>query len=766
MLTEKLKQSTNSGGSQAKDSDIVEIHEQPPGTLLWIKYQLIAEATTISCDELSNGKIKSVDRHGSVWRNRWEQDHSPGFPWSTDVLFREDAAFLQDKARRTQRLIRAAFKALTEDFVKAEQYWRIESSQDADLQIDGAKFFLVRGDIARRDPGLNSMFTGQQVKHARRAVKRTHRVNTQLLHSVVGFFLFPPRELFHVFREAYRCCCRACGNSGSKETKSTAATKTILEYIFRRQRQFPRIQMLLVTGIGWIGCMLPIFTYVLSEDSHTHMHGIEIFVNTTYYLWATLCIATVVSSNVRGVRGDVTYSRAALKAEISSKSCSLTKIIDGITVTTSAMAIVQMVCRKHLGEDEEEEEEEDEEEEAMDLSASLLKWFWRQDSPAAVLPWLADQMQHDDELSVMSDGQLNRMLVFEFQTKDPPRDKNDWKFNLNIAMQGIQSELDLGRPNWKGRLFVAVLALLHGMLGLLHRTAFREQPAFGEGILDAAAAIGEIVCTTASSYVVYSFLFDIGLKWWMVFKFFKQTHSVIIVEEAIRDKLPCYMDLRASGNLESWWSARCYLLEECESLCFAHKDQLPIGVAVVVCGGMSLNALTNYFSDESEVTFNESPGILITLYNLIVVGLLLMVAMLALEKLNMETSVLLRKMNKVSVELGKALEGSVYARLSEDERHKWLGDVRKELGVRAARGAEARSTVSTEHRVRQGATDRGFQGAHLNPLGLFLEPPGPLLTHLHTVCMAHSERLEAERTCFPQACGTPRTTSACWTSTR
>ena len=44
----------------------------------------------------------------------------------------------------------------------------------------------------------------------------------------------------------------------------------------------------------------------------------------------------------------------------------------------------------------------------------------------------------------------------------------------------------------------------------------------------------------------------------------------------------------------------------------------------------------------------------------------------------------------------------------------------------------------------------------MNPLGLFLEPPGPLLTHLHTVYMAYSERLPtrlnplAERACCSQ----------------
>jgi hypothetical protein len=45
----------------------------------------------------------------------------------------------------------------------------------------------------------------------------------------------------------------------------------------------------------------------------------------------------------------------------------------------------------------------------------------------------------------------------------------------------------------------------------------------------------------------------------------------------------------------------------------------------------------------------------------------------------------------------------------------------------------------------------------LNPLGLFLEPPVPLLTHPHTVYMACSECLPthlnplAERACFSQA---------------
>ena len=45
----------------------------------------------------------------------------------------------------------------------------------------------------------------------------------------------------------------------------------------------------------------------------------------------------------------------------------------------------------------------------------------------------------------------------------------------------------------------------------------------------------------------------------MVHRFLRQTHSTIIVEEAITDKLPCYMDLRHRGNLDAWYSARKHL---------------------------------------------------------------------------------------------------------------------------------------------------------------------------------------------------------------
>ena len=79
-----------------------------------------------------------------------------------------------------------------------------------------------------------------------------------------------------------------------------------------------------------------------------------------------------------------------------------------------------------------------------------------------------------------------------------------------------------------------------------------------------------------------------------------------------------------------------------------------------MCAGLSVNALTTYFADAGSVDFSAAPGILISLFNLVVIGVLLLIPLMALEKINMETSVLLRKMNQVAVELGKSLEERKY----------------------------------------------------------------------------------------------------------
>ena len=709
-LADKLKNSHGTRKEEKQAGVAIELGQQPHGTLLWMKYKLVTKRTVISCVEPEGHASKVSQRSGLVWNNSWERDLSPDFPFSTGLVYRDELDFLEEKARRTQRLVRAAYKALRDDHNQKERYWDVDEG-DTDLLIDGAKFFLIRGDIARRDPGLNSMFTGKQVKHASKAVQRQMRVNTDALKSILGFFLLPLPELFRMLGVC-RCCSRKQAEEEEDNLSSSynVASRSILTYLFRTQRRTPRVSVVVATIVVWLCCLVPLCAYSMWDETKAGVHGIEIFVNTSYYMWAMLCMASVVASEIRGVPGRISYKQASLKSEIASKPSSLTKISDGMPITASAMAIVQMVCRQHQGDDEDEDEEEGEEEEAgMDFSSKLLKLFWQQDDATVSLPWLQGQMQHDEELSAMSHAQLNRLLVFEFQLKDPPRDKNDWIYNLNISVQGVQSKIDLGRPKTKAKVTVVVLALMHGSLGLLHRTAFRQLPALGDDIVESASAVGVCICTTVASYIVYSVLLQTGLKWWMVHLFLKQTHSAIVVEEAITAHLPCYLDLRSPGNLDSWYCARQYVQEETNASCFAHKDQLPIAVAMVMCAGLSVNALTTYFDAGAPVDFFGAPGILISLFNLVVIGVLLMIALMALEKINMETSVLLRKMNQVAVELGKSLEENVYERMSAEERTRAAANARAKVQLAAKAGTAEQmharvaemDTVITELQVRE-----------------------------------------------------------------
>lgn len=669
-LADKLK-NAHQDSKEEKEADVAnEINKQPQGSLLWMKYKLVKRGTSVSFVEPGDDKSRLQKCPGYAWKNIWERDMSPDFPLSNGIVYREDIDFLEDKSRRTQRLVRAANEALDEDYLQNKKSVGFNvANEDEDVLIDGAKFFLLRGEIAKRDPGLNSMFTGKQVKHASKAVQRQLRVDTAALQSILAYFLLPPRAFFQLLGDMKRNCCARRKHAAVDASSYNVATRSIMTYMFRTEKWSPRTRVMLCTMTLWLCCIVPLCVYFVWQSTKTSIHGIEIFVNTSYYLWAVLCISTVVASDVRGIPGHVSYKQASLKAEIASKPCSMTKISDGMPLTTSAMAIVQMVCRQHQGDDEEDEEEEGEEEEAgMDFSSKLLRLFWKQDSASDSLPWLQCQMQHDELLSSMSKAQLNRMLVFEFQLKDPPRDMNDSLFNLNIAVQGVQSKIDTGRPKLRAKITVCLLAFVHGFLGLLHRTAFRQQNALGNEIEEHASAIATCICTTVASYVVYSVLLRTGLKWWMVHLFLKQTHSAILVEEAITNHLPCYMDLRNQGNLDSWYSARQYLQEETNAECFAHKDQLPIAIAMFMCAGLSVNALTTYFADAGSVDFSAAPGILISLFNLVVIGVLLLIPLMALEKINMETSVLLRKMNQVAVELGKSLEENVDERFREEQR--------------------------------------------------------------------------------------------------
>eukprot|EP01043_Picozoa_sp_COSAG02_P037561 COSAG02_NODE_2829_length_7940_cov_4.817243_6_plen_831_part_01 len=247
-LADKLK-NAHWDSKEEKQADVTnESNKQPPGSLLWMKYALVKTGISVSFVESGDDTARVQKCPGFKWKNTWERDLSPDFPLSNGLVYRDDFDFLQDKSRRTQRLARAANEALDEDYLQNKRRSRhFAATADEDVLIDGAKFFLLRGEIAKRDPGLNSMFTGKQVKHATKAVQRQLRVDTGVLQSIMGFFLLPPRAFFQMLGDMKRNFCARRDNTMVDASSYNVATRSIMTYMFRTERWSPRKRVMLST---------------------------------------------------------------------------------------------------------------------------------------------------------------------------------------------------------------------------------------------------------------------------------------------------------------------------------------------------------------------------------------------------------------------------------------------------------------------------------------------------------------------------------------
>ena len=110
----------------------------------------------------------------------------------------------------------------------------------------------------------------------------------------------------------------------------------------------------------------------------------------------------------------------------------------------------------------------------------------------------------------------------------------------------MQSSIDLGRPNLKAKRLLFAFALLHGLVGMLHRVVWRQKPWLGRGTAEHAVVAAMTVCTVASSFAVYSVLLNTGLKWWMVHRFLRQVRG-----------LPCNIRRGGRGIPCNWRAIPC-----------------------------------------------------------------------------------------------------------------------------------------------------------------------------------------------------------------
>jgi hypothetical protein len=140
--------------------------------------------------------------------------------------------------------------------------------------------------------------------------------------------------------------------------------------------------------------------------------------------------------------------------------------------------------------------------------------------------------------------------------------------------------------------------------------------------------------------------------------------------------------------LEAWYCAREFLNLYTEQHVFGTKSQTVVAISLIISALVSLNAVTNYFSDSENIDWSN-PGSSLSLINMLTLCVLLFLALVALEKINAETTKLVKKLDMVGIEVSRtsAVAQSARERLDAD---------RVEM-----RRAERRQRQ--KHRVRQNA---------------------------------------------------------------
>jgi 4-hydroxybenzoate polyprenyltransferase len=76
------------------------------------------------------------------------------------------------------------------------------------------------------------------------------------------------------------------------------------------------------------------------------------------------------------------------------------------------------------------------------------------------------------------------------------------------------------------------------------------------------------------------------------------------------------------------------------------KAQAIVASSLLISAGVSFNAITNYFSDSTNIDWSN-PGGWFSLFNMLVLAALLFLALIALERINAETTRLVKKLDMV-----------------------------------------------------------------------------------------------------------------------
>lgn len=210
----------------------------------------------------------------------------------------------------------------------------------------------------------------------------------------------------------------------------------------------------------------------------------------------------------------------------------MTRIADGQMLSVCAVGLLQMVCWLHEQEEDGEEEEEEEEEDDGDplsVGRETLEIVWEQSELTKSMPFVEPATEASE-------------AILEYEIKGRVASSVDWDERNTIYMQGMQTQLDVGKPTSKSYYILAFLAGINASMGLILRVATADRTfdsVMGETTFDSVVVVSCFAVTFISSYYVYYTLFCTAFQWYTVLTFLTQMAQVLVIEGAMHAHLPC-----------------------------------------------------------------------------------------------------------------------------------------------------------------------------------------------------------------------------------
>ena len=456
-------------------------------------------------------------------RNDWNEDYDPTFPYSSSVVNRRGTTFVEKKTNKTSRLIKGFLTSLPADTDSGRKHahWQVPE----DRKLDSSTLSLARSSVSMVDPGLNSLFTGSQLRKTMKAMARRKNIRKPKCRKLMKFVLFPGVLLWRFITQKIEV---------APNNFDLGPAEMVLFFVRKAQMQsLPGRRALVILFGAWCSVVYVLIGRLILD--HSVLHELEPKIALLYYFWAGILMAIEASDEILRLPSDSPFSLAYYKAEISTTPIRLTRLGNGQEINVSIMGFVQMVCRLHKAEDDEEEEEEEEEDEAerdpFTISRKKLEQVWEQSELQASLPFAEPGVSTAD-------------VIYDYEiAKKRVQSAADWEDQNDVFMNSMNTLMDTGRPTERGNNIIIALAAMNATIGVIHRAVLGET-VIGDPIGAGSIVLINLVVTFLCSYIVYRSLWHLTFTWYMVLNFVEQMSQSLLIDTAMQVHLPCYCEVR------------------------------------------------------------------------------------------------------------------------------------------------------------------------------------------------------------------------------